>query len=106
MSLMPFVSAEIPLPIQIVIGDVSWWSDEDGSARHEPYRTGIARPYVPQDYEMIASLGGQLNMQPQAALILFEWDLHNILKRRPSSTWMSRAWDNSHRIGPWYEQAA
>ncbi len=37
------VAAAIPMPLQVVIDDVGWWSGEDGSERQEPYRTGIDR---------------------------------------------------------------
>jgi hypothetical protein len=37
------LSITIPMPIQIVIDDVGWWSGEDGHERQEPYRTGISR---------------------------------------------------------------
>src|SRR5687767_12494907 len=94
------IRVEIPQPIQIVMDDVGWWSGENGSARHEPYRTGIARNHVPADYQAIISLGRQLNMKPQAAMILCEWDKDNILRQVPSSTWMGGAWDNSHWVGP------
>jgi hypothetical protein len=104
--LTPLATVHIPLPIQIVIDDVGWWSGEDGSTRQEPFRTGIARHHVPQDYEALTSLGRQLDMRPQAALILCEWDRRNILKRLPSSTWMGEAWDNSRWTGPWQEEAA
>ena len=35
------LTASIPLPIQVVIDDVGWWSGKDGSLYQEPYRTGI-----------------------------------------------------------------
>jgi hypothetical protein len=37
----------IPVPMQVVIDDVGWWSGEDGSKGQEPYRTGISRNHVP-----------------------------------------------------------
>lgn len=96
----------IPLPIQVVIDDVGWWSGEDGSQRQEPYRTGINRDHVPADYQAIVDLGASLGIRPQAAIILCEWDKENILRELPSSTWMGEQWDNSVRVGPWFEEAA
>jgi hypothetical protein len=96
----------IPMPIQVVIDDVGWWSGEDGSKRQEPYRTGINRNHVPADYQAIADLGRTLGIRPQAAFILCEWDKENILRKLPSSTWMGERWDNSRWIGPWMEEAA
>ena len=32
------VRACVPLPLQIVIDDVGWWSGEDGHERGEPFR--------------------------------------------------------------------
>ena len=29
----------LPIPIQVVIDDVGWWSGKDGSKQQEPYRT-------------------------------------------------------------------
>jgi len=66
------LSVTIPMPIQIVIDDVAWWSGEDGNKRHEPYRTGIGRNHVPADYQAIVDLGIKLGVRPQAATILCE----------------------------------
>ena len=96
----------IPMPLQVVIDDVGWWSGEDGSTRQEPYRTGINRNHVPADYQAIADLGQALGIRPQAAFILCEWDKDNMLRKLPSSTWMGEKWDNSKWVGPWMEEAA
>ncbi|MBA2479338.1 MAG: hypothetical protein H0V44_01650 [Planctomycetes bacterium] len=103
---MAEVVADIPMPVQIVIDDVGWWSGRNGSADNEPYRTGIARDHVPADYTAIADLGRRLNMRPQAAMILSEWDTDKILRAIPTATRDGAAWDNSHRVGPWMDQAA
>lgn len=100
------ILVNIPMPIQIVIDDVGWWSGDDGSKRQEPYRTGISRNHVPADYQAIADLGKALNIRPQAATILCEWDRKNILKDLPTSTWMRKKWDNSKWVGPWLDEAA
>ncbi len=100
------LTARIPMPIQIVIDDVGWWSGEDGSVRQEPYRTGIKRKHVPADYQAIADLGKKLGVRPQAATVLCEWDRDNILRELPTSTWMREKWDNSKWVGPWLEEAA
>ena len=67
-------SVSIPLPIQIVIDDVGWWSGKDGHENQEPFRTGISRNHVPEDYEAIVYLGKALGIQPQAAMVMCEWD--------------------------------
>jgi hypothetical protein len=85
---MENLKAYIPMPVQVVIDDVGWWSGEDGSKRQEPYRTGINRNHVPADYQAIANLGRTLGIRPQAAFILCEWDKENILRQLPTSTWM------------------
>jgi hypothetical protein len=96
----------IPIPLQVVIDDVGWWSGEDGSTRQEPYRTGINRNHLPSDYQAIADLGRSLGIRPQAAFILCEWDKENILRQLPTSTWMGDKWDNTRWVGPWLEEAA
>lgn len=96
----------IPMPIQVVIDDVGWWSGEDGSKRQEPYRTGINRKHVPADYLAIAILGRTLGIRPQAAFVLCEWDKDNILREVPTSTWMGDKWNNSKNVGPWLDEAA
>lgn len=96
----------VPMPLQIVIDDVGWWSGRDGSADGEPFRTGIDRDHAMEDYQAIAYLGRQLGMRPQAAMILCEWDRENILRQLPTSTWMGANWDNSCRVGSWLDQAA
>jgi hypothetical protein len=109
MSATEILRAAIPLPIQVVIDDVGWWSGHNGSTQrtpfHEPFRTGIARDHVPADYAAIASLGRQLGIRPQAAFIACEWDKENILGALPSCNWMGAAWDNSRHVGPWQEEA-
>jgi len=100
------VKVYIPMPIQVVIDDVGWWSGEDGSKKQEPFRTGINRKHVPADYQAIANLGRALGIRPQAAFILCEWDKENILRNLPTSTWMGEKWDNSKWVGPWMEEAA
>jgi hypothetical protein len=100
------IKISIPMPIQIVIDDVGWWSGKDGSAQQEPYRTGINRNHVPDDYQAIVDLGKKLGVRPQAATILCEWDRQNILRNLPTSTWMREKWDNSKWVGPWLDEAA
>lgn len=98
--------ATIPLPIQVVIDDVGWWSGTDGSRYQEPYRSGIDRDHVPADYAAIAELGKALGIRPQAAMVLCEWDKDNILRKLPTATWMGKKWDNKKWVGPWMEEAA
>jgi hypothetical protein len=100
------VTAVIPMPIQVVIDDVGWWSGEDGSKQQQPYRTGMQRNHVPADYAAIVELGRSLGIRPQAAMILCEWDKDNILGKLPTSTWMGKHWDNSNWVGPWLDEAA
>lgn len=99
------LSVLIPMPIQIVIDDVGWWTGEDGHLRQEPYRTGISRNHVPADYQAIVDLGIKLGVRPQAATILCQWDKENILKNVPTTTWMREKWDNSKWVGPWLDEA-
>lgn len=96
----------IPMPVQVVIDDVGWWSGKDGSKWQEPYRTGINRNHVPADYQAIVELGKSLGIRPQAATILCEWDKYNILRQLPTSTWMGKRWDNSKWVGSWLDEAA
>ncbi|MCK4919596.1 MAG: hypothetical protein KAS71_01035 [Bacteroidales bacterium] len=100
------VKVFIPMPVQVVIDDVGWWSGEDGSKRQEPYRTGINRNHVPSDYQAIVDLGSSLGIRPQAAFVVCEWDKENTLKQLPTSTWMGKNWDNSRWVGHWLEEAA
>lgn len=100
------VKACVPIAIQVVIDDVGWWCGTDGNKIGEPYRTGINRNHAPEDYEAIILLGKKLNMRPQAAMILCEWDRSNLLKKLPSSTWMGQDWDNSRWVGPWLDKTS
>lgn len=104
-SPVPF-QACVPIPLQVVIDDVGWWSGVDGHENGEPYRTGIGRDHVPADYAALAELGRSLGMRPQAALVLAEWDTRNWLRDAPHAQWMGAAWDNSRWVGPWLEEAA
>lgn len=100
------IQANVPMPLQVVLDDVGWWCGQDGHERQQPYRTGIQRNHVPADYQAIVSLGRQLNMRPQAAMILCEWDRENILRECPSCTWMGKDWDNRRWVGGWMEETA
>ena len=100
------ITTTIPKPIQVVIDDVGWWSGKDGSKYQEPYRTGINRDHVPEDYMAIVKLGKALGVRPQAAFILGEWDRQNTLRNVPHCTWMGNKWDNSKWVGPWLEEAS
>ncbi|PCJ56721.1 MAG: hypothetical protein COA79_18120 [Planctomycetota bacterium] len=90
----------IPLPLQIVIDDVGWWSGEDGSKKHEPYRTGFIRDHVPADYQAIADLGSKLGMRPQAAMILGEWAETKDISSIPSCSKSGKGWnpENCNKI--------
>ena len=91
------MTATIPLPIQIVLDDVGWWTPTDGHEVGEPFRSGMPRAHEPADYAAIASLGRQLGMRPQAAMMLCDWDRDNILRELPEATWMGADWDNPWR---------
>jgi hypothetical protein len=96
----------IPLPLQIVIDDVGWWSGSDDSENNGPFRTGIKRNHVPADYAALAELGRHLNIRPQAAMVLCEWDKEDILRKLPSSTWLRENWRNPHQNFGQCEEAA
>ena len=99
----------IPMPLQIVIDDVGWWCGRNDGASGDsngPFRTGMGRDHVPEDYKALVSLGKALGMRPQAAMVLCEWDRTNLLRGLPSSTWMGEHWDNRNWIGPWLDEAS
>lgn len=99
----------IPMPLQIVIDDVGWWCGRNDGASADstgPFRTGMGRDHVPEDYQALVSLGKALGMRPQAAMVLCEWDRTNLLRRVPSSTWMGEHWENRSWVGPRLDEAA
>ncbi|MBU3946641.1 MAG: hypothetical protein KJ826_00265 [Proteobacteria bacterium] len=85
----------IPMPLHIIVDDVGWWSGKDGSKFNQPFRTGMGRDHLPEDYIALAALGKMLNMKILAGFILCEWDKTNLLKKLPSSTWMGKDWNNA-----------
>ncbi|MDP3481453.1 MAG: hypothetical protein Q8R88_16925 [Desulfoprunum sp.] len=85
----------IPMPLQIIVDDVGWWSGQDGSQFNQPYRTGIGRDHQPEDYLALAALGKGLGMKILAGFVLCEWDKANLLRKLPSSTWMGEDWNNA-----------
>lgn len=104
--MQPALELSIPMPLQIVVEDVGWWSKFDQGASNEPFGTGMGRRHCPQDYEALISLGRQLGMRPLVVFVACEWDRKNLLRKIPSATWMGSAWDNSRNMGPWLEEAA
>ena len=99
------IQINFPLPLQIVLDDVGWWSGNNEWAQNGPFRTGIDRDHCVEDYEAIASLGRQLGVKPACAFVVSEWDTKNILREVPSSTWMGKNWDNKKWNGPWLKDA-
>ena len=100
------MNIRIPLPIQIVIDDVGWWNGKDGSAIQDPYRTGFIRNHVPADYQAIVDLGRKLNVRPQAAMILGEWERNNSVATLPSASREGAEWNNDRWRGPWLDEAS
>ena len=96
MSIPITISITIPMPLLISIEDVGWWKGKDGSAFNEPFRTGMPRDHVPEDYMALAALGQKLDMKLLAGFVLCEWDRHDILRKLPSSTWMGEEWKISY----------
>jgi hypothetical protein len=82
----------IPMPLQVVVDDVGWWSGRDGSTYNQPFRTGMGRDHLPQDYDALVRLGKKLGMKILAGFVLCEWDRQGILKHLPSATWMGKNW--------------
>lgn len=102
----PVIRACVPMALQIVIDDVGWWTAADTSAQGGPFRTAMPRDHVPADYQAIIELGHRLNMRPQAAFVLCDWDRENILAQIPSATWMGAQWQNPHHNNPQLDEAA
>lgn len=94
------------MPVQIVIDDVGWRQGNDGSDRDQPYRTGMNRLHVPEDYHAIADLGEALAIRPLAMLTLSEWDVDDRLAEIPSASWMGRQWRNPAGPFDWCEPCA
>jgi hypothetical protein len=82
----------IPMPLLVSIDDVGWWKGTDGSGVNQPFRTGMPRDHVPEDYLALADLGRCLDMRLLAGFVLCEWDRGHILQNLPSSTWMGKNW--------------
>lgn len=83
---------KIPSPFLVTIDDVGWWNGRDGSAENQPFRTGIERQHVPEDYKALCALGKALNMKIPTGFVLCEWDGTNMLRQLPSATWMGDQW--------------
>lgn len=83
------------MPLLISVEDVGWWKGTDGSGGNQPFRTGMPRDHVPEDYSALAELGRKLDMKLLAGFVLCEWDREDILRKLPSSTWMGK-----NRAGP------
>jgi hypothetical protein len=100
------IQLTIPMPLQIIVDDVGWWSGEDGSQYNQPYRTGLGRDHQPEDYLALSALGKELGMRILAGFVLCEWDKTNLLRKLPSATWMGREWHNAGIRREDKEQAA
>ena len=81
-----------PMPFIICVEDTGWWSGTDGSAYHQPFRTGMDRPHCAEDYRALEDLGRQLSMKILAGFTACEWDRAGILKKVPTATWMGKDW--------------
>ena len=101
---MPDIS--IPSPLLVTVDDVGWWDGRDGSARNQPFRTGMHRHHAPEDYRALAALGKALHMRIPAGFVLCEWDQANALRSLPSATWMGHQWQTPFRNRAQLEAAA
>jgi len=100
------IKITIPMPLLVSIEDVGWWSGKDGSNFNQPFRTGMHRDHVPEDYIALAALGKGLDMRVLAGFVLCEWDKADILKKLPSSTWMGEKWTMLGKKNEQKERAA
>ena len=54
------ITATIPMPIQVVIDDVGWWSGKDGNKQQEPYQdrnaTGIINQLIMKQLQHLDAL--------------------------------------------------
>ncbi|NSW56235.1 MAG: hypothetical protein HPY44_09485 [Armatimonadetes bacterium] len=96
----------IPRAVQLVLDDVGWREGWSLDAEGGPWRAGVDRLMEPGDYAAIANIGAELNMRPQAVMVLCEWDRENLCARCPSCTQSGANWDNRGTIGPWADEAA
>lgn len=94
-----------PRPVHLVLDDVGWREGGNLSAGGGPYRAGAERIFDEADYLAVAELGRRLNMRPQCAMILCEWDRKNICAKYPTTTQAGASWDNSARVGDWSMRA-
>ncbi len=79
----------IPMPLLVTIDDTGWWLGQDGSAKGQPFRTGMPRVHGPGDYTALIALGRSLDMKIPAGFVLCEWDRTQLLREVPSATWMA-----------------
>jgi hypothetical protein len=100
------IQLTIPMPLKIIIDDVGWWSGKDGSQNNQPFRTGMSRDHVPEDYFALVRLGKKLNTKILAGFVLCEWDKFNILRKVPSATWMGTQWSIAGTMQEEKERAA
>jgi hypothetical protein len=85
----------IPPPLLVVIEDVGWWCGISRPEKGEPFRTGMPRNHVPEDYEALVRLARKLGTQVVAGMVLCEWDREGFLSGIPSSTWLGKNWKES-----------
>ncbi|MBT3374842.1 MAG: hypothetical protein HN742_40925 [Lentisphaerae bacterium] len=96
----------VPRPIQLVVDDVGWREGWDLSETGGPFRAGVDRLLGRLDYEAVADLGEALGIRPQCAMVMCEWDMHNVCAGCPTATQSGAAWDNTARVGPWMGECA
>ncbi len=94
------------MPVLVSVDDVGWWSGQDGSSVNQPFRTGMKRSHVPEDYQALAALGKALDMKIPAGFVLCEWDKTGLLKSLPSATWMGDQWQGFSQNRAEKEKAA
>ena len=102
---MKMPEIKIPTPFLVTVDDVGWWNGRDGSEINQPFRTGMSRDHVPEDYRALATLGKALDMRIPAGLVLCEWDERNLLRQLPSATWMGDRWQVPFVNGAHKEEA-
>ena len=93
-----FAPAVVPTPLSVGIDDVGWkrgWSTANTGG---PWRGGLSRYMVWEDYEVLVYVAEAVRTRLLCLFVMCEWDRSNICAEYPTTTQEGSLWDNSELV--------
>ena len=91
---------QFPRPFAVVVDDLGWLHGGSQDPQNGPYRIGIKRDMVAEDYLPMVRIGQAVGVRIQGVFVLCELDRENAVAKLPSATRAGSKWDNTANVSP------